>query len=235
LRTPALGGNLGGITSRLLGAAPETSRALRLDTLFPIDGTKRVVSTSVGYELLVPDTWLADQTVARRKAAAQELSRGPLDPPPLRRAAARRPEEPDSAYGPPGSSGEENISVIVADANAYGVRFTLASMGAPEDVATRLLANVIARPGSGKTATLLSAQERRERAGGLPYYELEFIVRSEAPAWERHNLSTLFGDRSGRLFTLTVQAPEADWGVKGPLLRQCAASFSVFDRPPGVV
>jgi hypothetical protein len=120
--------------------------------------------------------------------------------------------------------------VIVADANAYGVLFTLASMGTPEDVAARLLANVIARPGSGKTATLLSARERPADSG-LPFYELEFIVRNESATapWERHNLSVLYGDRNGRLFTLTVQTPTKLWDAQEALLRQCAASFHVFE------
>jgi hypothetical protein len=192
---PALGGNFCGVTSALLGTNVETARALRLDVLFPVGGCKRVLNTGAGYELLVPKDWLADQTVARRKAMQAELSRGPLDPPSLRGAAARRVEEPDAAWGPPGSTGEQNLSVIVANANAFGVLFTLASMGAAQDVAERLLANVIARPGSGKTATLLSARERRAESGsgGLPFYDLEFIVRSEAQGWERHNLSTLYG------------------------------------------
>jgi hypothetical protein len=190
----ALGGNFCGVTSALLGTNVEEARALRLDVLFPVGGCKRVLNTGAGYELLVPKDWLADQTVARRKAMQAELSRGPLDPPSLRGAAARRVEEPDAAWGPPGSTGEQNLSVIVANANAFGVLFTLASMGAAQDVAERLLANVIARPGSGKTATLLSARERRAESGsGLPFYDLEFIVRSEAQGWERHNLSTLYG------------------------------------------
>lgn len=215
------------MTTAVLSLSPDLSRALRLDSLFPVDGLKRVVSTTEGYELLVPEGWLADQTIARRKAAQAEMARGPLDPPSLRSVRARRPEEPDSAYGPPGSTGEENISVIVADANAYGVRFSLSSLGTPQEVADKLLAGVIARPGSGKTATLLSVRERRN--SGLPLYELEFIVRSETPAWERHNLSLLYGDRRGRLFTLTVQVPEADWATKQALLRECAASFHVFE------
>ena len=136
--------------------------------------------------------------------------------------------EPDSAFGPPGSSGEENVSVIVQDANSYGVLFRLASMGTPQDVAQRLLDNVVARPGSGKTAVLLGATEEVREAGGLPFYALEFIVRSETPAWERHNLSVLYGDAKGRLFTLTAQVPERDWAQTGPLLRQCVASFRVW-------
>ena len=247
-------GNLGGVTSQLLSSSPENARALRLDALFPVAGLKRVVSTSAGYELLIPDTWLADQTIARRRAALAELERGPLDPPSLRAASVRRSALPDSAYGPPGSTGEENISVIVENANAFGMRFTLASMGAARDVAERLLANVIARPGSGKTATLVDVQESQSDSTGLPVYLLEFIVRSvsaresypallvlradvraifilppqEKPAFERHNLSVLYGDAGGRLFTYTAQVPQADWVAQEARLRECVASFRVW-------
>jgi hypothetical protein len=222
----ALGGNLGGVTTALVNAAPEQSRSLRLDVLYAVGGLKRELSTGNGYELLVPADWLADQTIVRRRAEQAEREFA-LDPPALRAARARRAAEPDTAFGPAGSTGEENISVIVQDANAYGVLFTLASMGTPGDVAQRLLDNVIARPGSGKTATLLAAKER-PAAGGLPAYELEFIVRSEEQRWERHNLSVLYGDRTGRLFTLTAQVPERDWSARETQLRQCAAAFNVF-------
>ena len=224
----SLGGNLGGVTSQLLSSAPEQARALRLDALFPVAGLKRVVATGAGYEMLIPATWLADQTIARRRAELAELQRGPLDPPSLRAANARRSALPDSAYGPPGSSGEANISVIVENANAFGVRFTLASMGAAQDVAERLLANVIARPGSGKTATLLDVRELRNAATGLPVYQLEFVVRSESPAFERHNLSVLYGDAGGRLITYTAQVPQAEWAAWEAQLRECVASFRVW-------
>ena len=222
------GGNLGGATTWLLGLAPERARALRLDAVFPVDGLKRVLSTSASYELLVPKDWLADQTIARRRAALAELERGPLDPPSLRAANARRSALPDSAYGPPGSSGEENISVIVENANAFGVRFTLASMGSAREVAERLLANVIARPGSGKTATLVDVQEAQNDSTSLPVYRLEFIVRSEQPAFERHNLSILYGSADGRLYTFTAQCSQENWAAQEAQLRECAASFRVW-------
>ena len=222
------GGNLGGATSWLLSLAPERAQALRLDAVFPVAGYKRVVSTSASYELLIPQDWLADQTIARRRAALAELERGPLDPPSLRAAAARRSALPDSAYGPPGSTGEDNISVIVENANAFGVRFTLASMGSAKDVAERLLANVIARPGSGKTATLLDVQEVQNDSTALPVYRLEFTVRSEAPAFERHNVSILYGSADGRLYTYTAQCSQTDWAARGAQLRACADSFRVW-------
>jgi hypothetical protein len=86
----------------------------------------------------------------------------------------------------------------------------------------------LCRPGSGKTATLLGARELRNDATGLPIYQLEFVVRSEKPAWERHNLSVLYGDAGGRLFTYTAQVPQADWAAQEAQLRECVASFRVW-------
>lgn len=49
-------------------------------------------------------------------------------------------------------------------------------------------ASAVAPEGSGKTATLLGAGERRDSAGEL-YYFTEFTVQSERPAFYRHNLA----------------------------------------------
>lgn len=217
----ALGGNLGGITTALLSTQPERARALRLDALFPVGGLLRHVDGSEGFELLYPVSWLADQTIARRRAAALE-AQSPLDPPSLARQERRRVGEPVVAFGPPGTSGEENLSVVVQEANAFGVTFRLKSLGSPEEVAVRLFEGALARPGSGKEATLLGAEELPSGA-----YALEFVVKS--PAWERHFLSVLYGDRRGRLFTLTVQVPQATWPQREALLRPCAASFRVWE------
>jgi hypothetical protein len=38
------------------------------------------------------------------------------------------------------------------------------------------------------------------------------------------------GDRSGRLFTLTAQVPTSEWAAQGARLRECVASFRVFEQ-----
>ena len=74
-----LAGNFGGATSLLLSstdAAAALARSLRLDVLFPVRGAKRALAPDGGgYEFVYPRSWLADQTVARRRAVAAELSR----------------------------------------------------------------------------------------------------------------------------------------------------------------
>jgi hypothetical protein len=38
------------------------------------------------------------------------------------------------------------------------------------------------------------------------------------------------GDRTGRLFTLTAQVPTSEWAAQGARLRECVASFRVFEQ-----
>jgi hypothetical protein len=219
----ALGGNLGGVTSSLLNTQPAAARALRLDCLFPVTGYLRHIDAGLGFEFLHPSSWLADQTLARRRAAAVE-AQSSLDPPSLAQRRRRSSGEPVIAFGPPGSTGEENLSVVVQDANAYGVLFRLQNLGSPQQVADGLLSNVIARPGSNKTASLISATERRDGS-----YQLEYTVQSSAPAvWERHFLSVLTGDSTGRLLTFTVQVPAELWTQSEETLRPCSDSFAVW-------
>lgn len=64
-------------------------------------------------EFLYPSKWVRDQTLLYRTAEKAERS---LDPPALNRKETRRRNvnEPVVAFGPPGSSGELNVSVIVS-------------------------------------------------------------------------------------------------------------------------
>ena len=69
--------------------------------------------------LCIPPPWLADVTLYRRKLESAELQRGLefqqfAD---TERIARRRPTvEPSVGFGPQGSTGEDNISVISASA-----------------------------------------------------------------------------------------------------------------------
>lgn len=132
--------------------------------------------------------------------------------------------EPAAAFGPPGSTGEENVSVVVAPILPG---FSLAQLGAPGDAARRFLDATVAPPGSGRTAELVSASAGPRLTGdpGVLYYTFEFGVRS--PTFERRNVSVLAA-RGDRLFTLNTQAPESLWARDGALLRRTAASFVLY-------
>jgi hypothetical protein len=106
-------------------------------------------------EFQYPAQWLADQTLLYRAAQRAEAARS-LDPPSLSRQR-RDVVEPSAAFGPAGSTGEENISVVVAP---IFQGFKLESLGAADAAGRYFLDNIVAPAGSDKTATLIAAQER---------------------------------------------------------------------------
>uniref|UniRef100_A0A7S3QR45 PsbP C-terminal domain-containing protein n=1 Tax=Dunaliella tertiolecta TaxID=3047 RepID=A0A7S3QR45_DUNTE len=237
-----LGGNLGGVTSVLLGLDDgRTARQLQLDALFPVNAEptpyKRCIDGTYGYEFTYPAQWLADQTVAYRAAQRAEEARnggvmGLGDLPPvarsnasLQRARAEQKRraaafEPVAAYGPPGSTGEENISVIVAPIYEG---FNLGAMGAPDTVAEQFI-SMIAPPGGSVQAELLGASSREE--DGQLYYTMEYRVQrtSGSNYFFRHNVSVI-ASRSNQLYTLNAQVAESKWEQEAPLLQAAANSF----------
>ena len=65
----ALGANFLGVTSLVLSKNFEGfARDARLDVVYAVNGYRREVNEEKGYEFLFPNEYLADQTVAERKA-----------------------------------------------------------------------------------------------------------------------------------------------------------------------
>jgi hypothetical protein len=221
----ALGADFLGVTSRTLTAfAPEFARAKRLDVLYAVDGFQRCYAARAGYEFIVPMDWLVDQTMTLRNAQRGVES---LDPPALRKGRAREVSEPDAAYGPRGSSGEENVSVI---RSSVPRGFDLSVFGDANQQAEWLLANVLAKPGSGKTGKLLSASQRKG-SNGTVYYTFEYTIRKGdgvAPeGWFRHNIG-VFAVRGDQLYTFVAQIPEERWPKMKDTFFAMAESFRVF-------
>ena len=207
----ALGGNLGGVSSALLSLDIETARRLRLDSLWPVDGLLR--HQQGAYELLVPASWLVDVTLERRRNDRLISS---LDPPELRGRASRRVVvEPASAFGPPGTAGEENLSVVASEAG-----FTLAQLGSAEECALRFLDALVDK---GKAIQLSAALVS---AGPATQQGFMFEYTVESSRYRRHNLSLLVV-AGGQLFTVTAQVPADRWAEDGPILRRCLESFRV--------
>lgn len=217
--------NLGGSTGALLSLDKSgLPGKLHLDVLYPVNGFKRCLDGQNGFDFIFPATWLADQRMFRRNAERGESLRG-LDPPsarPQRRSVA----EPVAAFGPPGSSGELNVSVIVAPIEES---FTLASLGDPREAGEKFLSNSIAPEGSNLKATLLDASERKDEAGQI-YYYLEYTVERPG-SFFRHNVST-YAVRYGTLYTLNAQCAEMTWEANKVALRKSAASFQVATSRP---
>eukprot|EP01026_Neomeris_dumetosa_P081013 TRINITY_DN9041_c0_g1_i5.p1 TRINITY_DN9041_c0_g1~~TRINITY_DN9041_c0_g1_i5.p1 ORF type:complete len:309 (-),score=32.85 TRINITY_DN9041_c0_g1_i5:110-1036(-) len=216
----ALAANFGGITSGLLSLdGGNFAGNLKLDVLIPVNGFKRCVDYTYGFEFVYPYSWLADQTIARRGASRLE-ERYSLDLPSLRAKSRREVAEPQVAFGPMGSSGEENVSVIVAPINSS---FTLNNLGNPQESAERFL-TFIAPEGSGRVATLKSSSSKEDEFGIL-YYNYEYTI--QGPKFYRHNLSTIvsFG---GNLYTFNIQCPEELYDQEKQKLVRAAQSFRLM-------
>ncbi|CAL6286284.1 unnamed protein product [Bathycoccus prasinos] len=154
----ALGANFLGITSLFLRVNEPLARKLKLDTVYEVSGYRRDRNDEKGYEFLFPNEYLADQTIARRNAMRKAQT---LDLPSLRDTKGQKNVgEPESAFGPMGTNGEENMSVIVQTSTKG---FDLGQFGDAEEQASWLLENALARPGSGKEAKLFSAARRSGR------------------------------------------------------------------------
>ncbi|CAD5165027.1 unnamed protein product [Musa acuminata subsp. malaccensis] len=224
----ALGANFGGVTSFLLGLSPELGRSLRLDVLYPVQGFTRCLDSSNGFEFIYPESWVGDQTVLYRAAGKAESER-PLDPPPLvnGRPSSRPPRgvsEPVAAFGPPGSNGELNVSVIVSDVPRD---FAIEDFGGPKEVGETVLRRIAgSRRGSDVSAALVDATVREDPSKNVNYYRLEFRV--EGPSFRRHNVAVCCA-RRGKLFTLNAQAPESVWPRVKQEFYRIADSFNLTE------
>ncbi|CAI0551217.1 unnamed protein product [Linum tenue] len=138
------------------------------------------------------------------------------------RSARRRSSvnEPVIAFGPPGSTGELNVSVIVS---LVPPDFKIEAFGGAEEVGDAV---VRAITGSARRpevkGTLIQSSLREDRLSNVNYYDLEFRV--ESPSFHRHNVAVCCA-RGGRLFTLNAQAPESAWTNVSKDFRQIAKSF----------
>ncbi|KAL6324172.1 hypothetical protein AAG906_006443 [Vitis piasezkii] len=176
----AIGANFAGITSSLLGFSPETGRNLKLDVLYPIRGYSRCIETN---EDLVSKSASNDSAII---------------------------SEPVVAFGPPGSTGELNVSVIVSP---VPLDFSIEAFGGPREVGEAVVRTIT---GSG--------QRPDDTIKNVKYYELEFRV--ESPSFRRHNIAVCC-TRGGKLFTLNAQAPESKWPEVKPDFYTIADSFSL--------
>ncbi|XP_038718477.1 psbP domain-containing protein 7, chloroplastic isoform X2 [Tripterygium wilfordii] len=220
----AVGANFAGITSFLLGLSPETGRSLKLDVLYPIGGYSRCLETNEDF--IYPASWVGDQRLLYRAAERSEYERS-LDPPPLNNLKSsdrrrRAINEPVVAFGPPGSSGELNVSVIVAP---VPLDFSIEAFGGPKEVGEAVVRTIT---GSGQRpevkGTLVDSTVRKDSQREVNYYELEFRV--ESPSFRRHNIAVCCA-RGGRLYTLNAQAPESAWPKVRTDFHRIAESFSI--------
>ncbi|KAJ0014860.1 hypothetical protein Pint_19827 [Pistacia integerrima] len=216
-----VGANFGGVTSFLLGLSPESGRNLKLDVLYPIKGFSRCIDTNEGFEFIYPESWVGDQTLLYRAAEKRESERS-LDPPPLNNGRRKNVNEPVAAFGPPGSSGELNVSVIVSP---VPLDFSIEAFGGPKEVGEAVVRTIT---GAGRRpdvkGTLIESRLRVDSLRKVQYYELEFRV--ESPSFQRHNVAVCCAV-SGKLYTLNALAPESAWPEVKSDLYTIAESFTL--------
>lgn len=149
-----------------------------------------------------------------------------LDLPPIRQNARpkgmRTKYDPSAAFGPPGSTGEDNISVIIAPIQDG---FRIENLGSPETAAQKLLDATIAPPGGDKKAELLNSSSRVTELGDL-LYSLEFTVE-KVGAWKRHNVAVI-GAQDNILYTFNAQCAEARWDQYWEKYIPAAESFKLI-------
>ena len=107
--------------------------------------------------------------------------------------------------------------------------FDLSEFGNAEEQANWLLENVLARPGSGKEATLVSAGETVKN--GITYFQFEYTIKTVN--WYRRNVSVFAQNKkTGDVYTFVAQCPIEDgmtW-VRNSVRR--AISFRIFPLKP---
>ncbi|KAL1831947.1 hypothetical protein ACET3Z_001598 [Daucus carota] len=219
----AVGANFAGVTSFLLGYFPDNSRSLKLDVLYPIGGYSRCVEREEGFEFIYPSNWVGDQTLLYRAAGKAESQRL-LDPPPLSRRR-RNINEPVVAFGPPGSTGELNVSVIVSP---VAPDFSIEAFGEANEVGEAVV-RTITKAGRQPNVkgSLIQASLREDKISkNLKYYELEYKV--ESSTFQRHNIAVCCAYK-GKLFTLNAQAPESAWPKLKSDFYKISNSFTLID------
>ncbi|QDZ22705.1 PsbP domain-containing protein [Chloropicon primus] len=196
------------------------ARKTKLDVLYSIRGYRRCFDPDNGYTFIFPGDWLADQTLYQRYARRVE-QQNPLDPPSLKKKPRRDFSEPTAAFGPPGSTGELNVSVVVAPIESG---FALKQLGTPSKAGELILNSFIAPPTQqDKVAELLSAAELD---GG--YYRLEYTVVSASKGWKRHNIAVYGTSNNNLLYTLNAQCNEKSWSEEKEKLFTVANSFRIL-------
>ena len=238
--------NLWGSGSFLLSLAPEAARGRRLDTFYPVSslprypytdgyldyapGFQRYYDEQGRFEFRYPASYVQDQSVYLRQAELTYTQRT-MDPtlagaPPSRAPRRAAASGPVVAFGPPGGTGEENLSVVIGSlAPGFSLRGTL---GEPAEGAERLLQATIAKAGVRETQ-LLGAIERRSERSGRPLYQFEYRVDYVGiPGKEPTYTVCVVGSKDDQLYTFASRVPGAVWDRLADALREAASSFALL-------
>jgi hypothetical protein len=129
---------------------------------------------------------------------------------------------PDVAFGPPGSDGRKNLSVLKSIVMpGFSLRGVL---GEPRSAAEKLLSTSIAPVESGKTWVLIDAYEANKGRQNSAYV-FEYTVK-KGDRYFQHAISSIMS-KSNDLYTLTTAVPEREWNKYDRVMRSVVDSFDV--------
>ncbi len=114
----------------------------------------------------------------------------------------------------------ENVSVVI---NPVPGKKKLEDLGTPSEVGYQLGRSAIAPPDSGRTAELISAEERE--IADRTYYLLEYLVTLPNQQ-QRHNVASAIVYR-GKLYTINASTSEERWNRMKDTLMASVKSFQV--------
>ncbi len=113
---------------------------------------------------------------------------------------------------------DETLSLVVSKIDKDD---DLQSLGSPVSVGERLINDVIAPKGTGRTVELVDAEAREST--GHTFYDLEYVVHLTDR--DRHELATVVIDR-GSLYTLATSTNESRWPKVKGVFEKVVKSFS---------
>nr|CAD1828436.1 unnamed protein product [Ananas comosus var. bracteatus] len=191
-----------------------------------------------------------------RQSGIAEVTGPPSSPrPPI--PSPRAVSDPVAAFGPPGSNGELNVSVIVSPSPSisrtpttnprtfklfyfffarfiYYWIYRIEAFGGPKEVGEAVLRRIAAasRRGSEVRATLIDASVREDPDPDPdPAKKVKYYKLEfavEGPSFRRHNVA-LCCARDGKLYTLNAQAPESAWPGVRHQFYEIADSFTLTE------
>lgn len=229
----ALTGNLYGVTSNLLTKVPESLvESTGLDTYYPRGDFKRFRS-SEGYTFVIPKEWVGDTALELAKIERRTMRLDAEYNMKSSRSSRNSGSIPDAAFGPPNkfnergvSSSDTNVSSIVSKLQpGLSLRGML---GSPTSAAETLLRVSLTPEGSGRVGTLIQAcEEQRGSFGSI--YQFEYRVDRGERGPPLKSIAVIAVQGGDTLVTMTVVAPEKDWGSPAydAKLRKIAESFKL--------
>ncbi len=113
---------------------------------------------------------------------------------------------------------DETLSLVISD---LPNEVQLESIGTPLEVGEKIMNNLFAADGDGRSAELLKADSRT--LDDRVFYDIEYMIH--LPGRDRHEIATVVVDR-GSLFTFAAGTKEDRWGKVDNLFKRVVTSFN---------